>query len=224
MTSTSAIDHVRHLLRDRQVKDGARGTIEEVLCLDVSLLEERGAIQDQLATAETEQTAARAALQETAEKAAPKPGKKRLGDPAPVVDDAPEVPLEDGPEVVELRAKLADVDERIRNASIRLKFRSIGSNGYQEIVNRHPDSDDNSEARAAFLNDVIGSSLASVSTLAGDELDGLTWDEIVQTDDEDNEGPLGYGEWESLALRVTGLNRRKVDVPFSLRSSSKTPD
>ncbi len=206
------IDHVRSLLRDRNVKAGARGTIEETVALDVALVEEYNALEAEVEALDQRLRTGRTDEQPT------KPAKKRLSDAPPTAADPT-----GNPELDDLRQQLTDKGAEVRASSLKLVFRSLGSTAYQRIVNRHPEADDNSEARAAFLNDVLRSSLHQVSTLDGDQLDGLGWDEVYQPDGEDGDGPLSYGEWESLASRVAALNRRKVDLPFSLRSSGPTP-
>lgn len=196
----SSIDHVRALLRDRQVKAGARGTDEVVVCLDTELVTQH---QDLLA-----QLAALEANEGEDEQDETRPQRRRLGDRSP----DPDTSSEDSGAVATLKAQIAEVEDSIRAACLRLVFVSLGSTGYQAVLNRHPSTDDGPEERAAWMNDLTSATLKEV--WSGDERVDVTWDEIRPA--------LTYGEWDSTVLRAWTLNRQKVDAPFSLRSSGTT--
>lgn len=180
------LEDVRARLKDRQTKDGALGTDEVTVCLDLALIGELEQLQADLADAVAAAPAAT-------------PGKARLA-PASA---------EDSPEVAELRGQVEAKEQEVKAASLRLVFRSIGSSRYQEILNAHPDNQ-TEEGYADFLDALTDACLHEVWD--GDErVKGLEWDEIRPE--------LNYGEWDVTTTKVLALNRRKVNLPFSLRSS-----
>lgn len=186
----ATIDEVRARLKDRQTKAGALGSAETTVCLDLELVAELEELQSELANTRSLE---------------PEQGRPRHS--GPTGKSKPD------PAVSELEQRLADKEQEVRDASLRLVFRSIGSSRYQELVNGHPDADESSESHADFLNALADECLAEVWA-AKERVTGLDWDEI-------REG-ISFGEWDEATVKVLALNRRKVDVPFSLRSSSKT--
>ncbi|GAA1436295.1 hypothetical protein GCM10009616_35730 [Microlunatus lacustris] len=179
------LEDVRARLKDRQVKDGALGTTDTTVCLDLTLIEELEELQTQLA-----------ATRITVEPA----GKARLGGTAAAKQEGDST-------VADLEAKLAAKEQEVRDASLRLVFRSVGSSRYQELLNSTPDTESN-EGRSDFFNELASACLAEVWQ-GKDRITGLEWDEIYPV--------LSFGEWDDTTAKVYALNRRKVDVPFSLR-------
>lgn len=207
---TNTIEHVRALLADRQNSSSSSGSDTVTVCLDVRLLEQLEALEAELIVLQAQTaTDEPEPAQET-----PRARKRRLSDPPPEPEPDPEpVDVEDAPEVVEQKTLIAAKQDEIRAVSLSLVFRAVGSTGYQAVLNRHPKRDDDSAKNAAFFDDLANICLDEVSTVAGEVLD-LGWREIRPA--------LSYGEWEQTTLRVLALNRVKVDVPFSLRSSVTT--
>ena len=204
---TNNIDRVRALLRDRQNNSGSSGSDTVTVCLDIRLVEQLEKLEADLIVLQ-----AQAAPDELdAEEEAPR-RRRRLSDPPPAPEADP-VEVEDTPEVLEQKALIAALEDEIRAASLSLVFRAVGSTGYQAVLNRHPKRDEDSAKNAAFFDDLAKICLDEVSTLRGEVLD-LDWRDIRPA--------LSYGEWEQTTLRVLALNRVKVDVPFSLRSSAAT--
>lgn len=187
------LEDVRARLKDRQVKDGALGTTDTIVCLDLALIEELERLQQDLASAQSAP-------------AEPSTGKVRLSGPAPA-ESKP------NPAVAELETKLAEKEQEVRDASLRLVFRSVSSSRYQELINANPDLEGN-EGRADFFNDLASACLME-AWQGKERITGLEWDEI--------RAELSFGEWDEATSKVYALNRRKVDVPFSLRPSRPTP-
>lgn len=187
------IESVRARLRDRQVKEGARGTDEITVCLDVELV------------AELERLNADLAMEDRVDVEV---GKRRLG--------SPPAESEDSETATALKARIAEVEQEIRQSQLRLVFRSISSTDYQRILNGNPEANEQGEAQAAFFDALAAECLwqAWETDESGESLVDVTWAEIRPA--------LSYGEWESATLKVIALNRRKVDIPFSLRSTGKT--
>lgn len=189
------LEDVRARLRDRQLKDGARGTDEVWICLDVELAAELETLQSELQLAQRQ------------EQEQPV-GKPRLGGrPAAADGSGPD------PAITDLEQRIEAKEHEVRSASLRLVFRSISSTMYQQVLNAHPDQDE-TEGQADFFNALCEECLREVWDVSG-RVEGLGWSEIA--------AELSYGEWEQTALRVLALNRRKVDVPFSLRPSKQKP-
>jgi hypothetical protein len=172
---------LRARLRDRQKKAGALGTTETTLCLDLSLLDDLGALKEQ-----------------RAEEWAPE-GRVRLGAKAA--------------ETAELDALIEAKEAEIKAASIRVVFQAMSSSKYQEVLNAYPTANEDGEAYAAFLNAIASGSLFEVWE-NGQKIPDVTWDDI-------REG-ASYGEWDLATTKVLALNRRTVDLPFSLKPSKAT--
>ena len=207
---TNSIEHVRALLADRQNQSGSSGSDTITVCLDIRLVEQLEQLEADLIVLQAQDVPD----EPEPEADPPRPRKRRLSDPAPEPEPDPEpVDVDDSPQVVEQKSLIAAKEDEIRAASLSLLFRAAGSTGYQAVLNRHPKRDDDSAKNAAFFDDLAKVCLDEVSTLTGEVLD-LGWREIRPA--------LSYGEWEQATLRVLALNRVKVDVPFSLRSSAAT--
>jgi hypothetical protein len=81
---------------------------------------------------------------------------------------------------------------------------------YQEILNNHQDVDGKDEAAfGEFANEVVEKCYHQC--WSGDQKVDLPWPELREA--------ITYGEYTPIALQVLALNRRKVDVPFSLKPS-----
>lgn len=171
---------LRARLKDRQVKEGALGSTEVSICLDVSLLSELADLESTRRTF-----------------VANRPASESLaGSP---VDAA--TPYDD-----EIEAK----KQEIREASLLIVFRALSSVKYQEIVNGFEDPDE--EERVPFLRALVAASFREVWN-DGEKVD-LGWDEIAPE--------IGFGEFDDIATKVFVLNKRRQDVPFSLRPSKAT--
>jgi len=183
------LEDIRARLRGRQVKEGALGTVEVAVCLDVQLVHDLEDLETELILVQ--------------DQAKPQQqGKARLGSPGQT---------DDAPEVAEVKTAVEAKKAEIRAASIRVVFRSLSSTRYQDLLNAHPEANERGQDQADFFNAIAAAGLYQV--WSGDErVEGLTWDEIREQ--------LSYGEWESITFSVLGLNRGKVDVPFSLKPSS----
>lgn len=113
----------------------------------------------------------------------------------------------------DLDGQIAAKEDEIRAASIRVVFRALSSSKYQELLNAHPEANDTSPAFADFLNAVAEVSLHEVWQ-GNEKVNDVTWDDL-------REG-CSYGEWDIATTKVLALNRRAVDVPFSLKPSKAT--
>jgi hypothetical protein len=106
---------LRAKLKDRQVKDGALGTVEESLCLDVSLLRDLDELESERDDVDTEP----------------------VGDPGTMVGSRKA-------DLTELDEKIEAKKAEIRANSIVVRFRSLASGKYEAIVNSfdEPDKED----------------------------------------------------------------------------------
>ena len=118
---------IRARLKDRQVKEGALGTAEASICLDLSLLTD-------LAELEREHTTY------LATRPKPDPDSLAAGAPAPDVTPVDEA----------IEAK----KQEIREASLRVVFAALSSKRYQEVVNvfEDPDGDDRYDFMSALCS------------------------------------------------------------------------
>lgn len=182
----SDLADLRSRLRDRQVKEGALGTAETLICLDLSLIADLEDLNKELADAPQ-----------------PEPeGKPRLG-AATAGDSAA---------TKKLKAAIEAKEDEIRAASVTVRFRALGSTQYQQVLAEHPNAND--DGFSDFLNDLCAKCLFEVVDSDGTKHTGITWEEI-------QEG-ASYGEWDEATTKVLALNRRRVDVPFSLKPSKKS--
>lgn len=185
----SSLDRIRGLLKDRQVKPGALGTTKLSVCLDVSLVDDLRELESDLEAAEAARNIAAAA--------APK-NDLRGGQTAPTTL-TPELDAEIAQHQAAVEAKKSE----IRAASITVKFRSLGSDRYHQVVSSYdePDGTDRQE-----LLDALCSECLYEVTSDGEKID-LSWEEIRPN--------LSPGERQDANDKILILNKRRVDVPFS---------
>lgn len=142
---------LRARLKDRQVKDGALGTAEASICLDLALV-------DQLAELEAERDRIIASY--------PRGDSASLAGAA-----APE------PDTSEIDARIEAKKAEVRAVSLTLVFRAVSSVRYQEILNQF---DDPEEERVAFMDALAGACLHEVWS-DGERVEGFTWDEFRES-------------------------------------------
>lgn len=146
---------LRARLKDRQVKEGALGTVELAVCLDQSAV---------LALHEAEGDLRRASAESAL-----------IGDPNSLAGaTSTEV------DTSEQQAKVDAAHAAVEESTIWLKFRGISSVRYQELVNQYEDPE---AARAEFMNDLCEACL--VEAWNGDDqvagpgvVNGITWSEV----------------------------------------------
>jgi hypothetical protein len=183
---------LRARLKDRQVKEGALGTVEVSVCLDQGLVVE-------LREAEARQRIVAGST-------------TTVGDPESLAG-VQSIPADTSEVDAEVEAKRAEV----RESTVWLKFRALSSVRFQEIVNGFEDPDGSD--RADFMNELCDASL--VEAWSGDDqvagpgvVDPLRWEEIYSQ--------LTAGEWSPRVQQVLELNTRVYDAPFSRKPSSAT--
>ena len=137
----SDIERLRGLLRDRQVKEGARGTAFSEVHLDTTLIDDLIALKVE-----------RQAIID----ATPK-GDGRLS-------AAPE------PDTADVDERIAAKEDEIRATTVRLDFTSISSVQYQEIVNQYPDVDEKEAERAKFLDALVDACLTKITIGTSDPI------------------------------------------------------
>ena len=191
------ITDLRAQLRDRQQKDQL-GRESYYICLDPDLVRDRAEVKADLDD-----------MQEEIDEA--KKQKRvdgRLGTPAPRKDRQAEATA--------LQKRLDELEQQIKQATIRLEFRALTAIRYNALVSEHPDADDstNREAVDAFCDALAGQCFKGCYRGDTDAKEEISLSEI-------REG-LTFGEWEPVQYLVLGLNKRKVDVPFSRRRSAAT--
>lgn len=125
--------------------------------------------------------------------------------PAPLAGRPP------GPDTSDVDARIETLKQQIRAASVRVVFKALSSVKYQEIINNHPDAPNSGDEAAfgAFAGEVA--ERCYYQCWSEDQKVDLPWSELREA--------LTYGEYGPILLQVLALNRRKVDVPFSLRPS-----
>lgn len=190
------ITDLRAQLRDRQKKEQL-GRESYYICLDPDLVREQ-------AEAKAELDELQGAIDET-KKQTRVDGRLGSG------------PRDDRrPELGEIQKRIDALDEQIRQATIRLEFRALTAIRYNALVSEHPDSNDSTNADAvdAFCDALAEQCFKGCYRGDSDAKEDIGLSEI-------REG-LTFGEWEPVQYLVLGLNRRKVDVPFSRRRSAAT--
>jgi hypothetical protein len=148
------ITALRARLKDRQVKDGALGTAETSVCLDLELLNEFTELEE-----ERDRIVASAAFSGDKDSLAGVRGKADTTD----ID-------------AQIEAKKAEIEQ----SSLTLVFRAVSSVRYQAILNTFDDPD---ESRAEFMNALCEACLQDVwsdgDKVGGEGIaDGLTWGDI----------------------------------------------
>lgn len=182
------ISELRTLIRDRQQKEKL-GTITHEVCLDPDLVVE---YHDLIGERDEEA--------EEAEEA------KRNRVPS-----APHTAR-----VAELDKIIADLLDKIKRSTMRLKFRSLTAARFNEIASEHPNrGGGDAEAFNAWVNDVLDASF-----LACYQGDSEQKEEIASFGE--IRPALSAGEYDLVGAKVLELNRRSVDVPKSSKRSGKT--
>jgi hypothetical protein len=170
---------LRAKLKDRQVKEGALGTVDVEICLDLELLADLASLEserDDMAPPDTSGSLAGSAK----------------------------------PDLSELDEKIEAKKQEIRDNSISVKFRSLASGKYEAIVNSFEDPD--KEDQKEFFDSLTSACFVEAS--CDGEATDLTWDEIQPN--------MSFGELDETRTKVFVLNRRRQDIPFSLKPSGKT--
>ena len=185
----SSLERIRGLLKDRQVKPGALGTTSMSVCLDVSLVDDLKAAEERLEDAESTRDAAKAQT-DTRDLRGGQTVPETL---TPGLDA----------EIETLAAEVAEKKAAVRQASITVKFRSLGSDRYSTVVGSYDDPD--GKDRQDLLDALCSECLYEV-TCDGEKVD-VSWEEV--------KGSLSPGEREESNIKILSLNRRRVDVPLS---------
>jgi hypothetical protein len=146
---------LRARLKDRQVKEGALGTAETSICLDLELLNEF-----------TELEAERVSIVNEV---------RFTGDPGSMAGA-----VKKNPDTTDVDAKIEAKKAEIEQSSLTLVFRAIASVRYQEILNSFDDPD---ESRSDFMNALCDACLHEVwsdgEKVGGEGVtDGLGWADI----------------------------------------------
>lgn len=187
------IASLRKQLQARQTTAGALGTDDFEFCLDVAALKELQELGDEPQDQPEPSEAA---------------GKARLGrGKAAAGEDDVHNPEQD---------RIAELEERVKAATVRVVFRALPAPQYQAIVNQFPTAEQEPAQMDAFLDAVASDSLHQVWQ-AGEQLPGLLeWSEL--------KAAMGYGEWDMATTKAFSLNRRALDVdtPFSRQRSGRT--
>lgn len=111
-------------------------------------------------------------------------------------------------DTTDLDAQIEAARKAVSDASVRVLFRALSSVRYQSILNEHPDAEE--EGIEPFLVDLVAACFFEVRGADNAKID-ISWEEL--------RAGITYGEWEPISVAVLAMNRRKVDVPFSLKSS-----
>jgi hypothetical protein len=172
---------LRAKLKDRQVKEGALGTVEVEICLDLELLADLASLESERETMLD----------------------NRVGDPHSLAGQA--IPTD-----TVLDEKIEAKKQEIRDNSISVKFRSLASGKYEAIVNSFEDPD--KEDQKEFFDSLTSACFVDAS--CDGEATDLTWDEIQPN--------MSFGELDETRTKVFVLNRRRQDIPFSLKPSGRT--
>lgn len=188
------ITDLRALLRDRQKKEQL-GRESYYICLNPDLVRDHAEAKAELEDLQDEIDEAK--KQKRAD--------GRLGS-KPAADQQAEL--------AEKQKQVDDLNEQIRQATIRLEFRALTATRYNALLSEHPDASDpsNSEAVTAFCTALADACFKGC--YRGDT------DEKVDISLADVRESLTFGEWEPIQWLVLGLNKRKVDVPFSRKRSA----
>lgn len=194
------IGALRAKLQDRLVKDGALGSIESTICLDLTLTDALDDAKADLIEAQRVRDSDIPIVR----------GQKRLGDgPLP----EPAEPKDDL-DVTAAEKAVTTAEKAVQDNSLTLKFRAIGSSKYQDVQNPFAGLLNTSEGFANFLNALCEECLTDVVDGDGDHHKDITWEELRDQ--------ASRGEWDEITDRVFALNQRRVDVPFSPKPSKKT--
>lgn len=190
------ITDLRALLRDRQKKEQL-GRESYYICLNPDLVRDHAEAKDELDDLAEEIEAAKKQKRTDG----------RLGS-KPAADRQAELD--------ELQKRVDDLNEQIRQATIRLEFRALTAARYNALVAEHPDASDpsNTDAVNTFCDALAVQCFKGCYRGDTDEKEDISLDELRES--------LTFGEWEPIQYLVLGLNKRKVDVPFSRKRSAVT--
>jgi len=137
---------------------------------------------------------------------------KSHGQLYPKDDERLSGPVELPLDTTDIDGRVSEAQSLVRQTTVVCVFRALSSVRYQALLNEHPDAQQN-EGMEQFLSDLADACFVECRMLDGDKVD-LPWTEVREA--------ITYGEWEPISIQVLAINRRKVDVPFSLKPSKKT--
>lgn len=114
------------------------------------------------------------------------------------------------PDYTDIDARIESLKQEVRESIVQVRFIALSSVRYQGVVNAFEDPDD--KDKSEFFGELVAQSFHEVWS-EGEKVD-LSWDEVLPA--------TLFGEYDDICLNVFALNRRRQDIPFSLRPSGKT--
>ena len=190
---------LRALLRDRK-KTGRNRNVAVDFCLNLDLLDELADLRAERESAERPFLARMKAARDEREDS--------LAGPA----DTSGIEAERDEALAELDQQIADKKKEIREASVTIHFRAVGSR-FDQLANE-TQADESNENRLAFMDLLLAESFVKI-TQDGEPTD-LTWADIAGAD-------LTQGDLDPIRAKVYAANKVSADIPFSLKRSGKTP-
>lgn len=113
------------------------------------------------------------------------------------------------------RGRIEEIEAQVRADSVKFRFQALGRRALQKLIDAHPPRQGkNRDQMVGFNQDTATDELVR-KCLVEPALSDQAITELI-------EDQLTDGQYEELANTVWQLNRRSVDVPFSLNGSAGT--
>ena len=139
-------------------------------------------------------------------------------------DEEPRERITSGGEARRLGDELRALEERIRAATVNVRLRSLGKDGWNDLVDKHPARPgEETDEKLGYNADTFFDELVSLSMVAMAPLNNP--DSAVDLTDEDRVMLLGVvtrDKFDELTRTALSLNIRRVDIPFSSAASKRT--
>lgn len=122
----------------------------------------------------------------------------------------------EAPEVTALRDELNAITEKMRAATLTLRFRAVSKERFDLIIVAHPPRDDNKDDQAAgFDQDGVNEAMIKACCVEP-ELTAERWEKL--------RGAITSQQYNELIGAINQLNFAPVDIPFLFAASAKPSD
>lgn len=137
------------------------------------------------------------------------------------VNGGPDTASLEGSPRLQIERRIEALRQEMPDASIEFRFRALPRSVYSALLKEHPPRDGDKLDQANGINlDTFFEAVVRACCVAP-ELDEADWLDLLGDDTDEHPGVLSSGQFDVVAMAAWGVNRRDVDVPFSLADSQR---
>jgi hypothetical protein len=143
-------------------------------------------------------------------------------------NEAPRERLTDGSEAPRLADRLRGLEARLRAATVSVRVRALGKDGWNELIARHPmRAGDETDEKLGYNGDTFFDELVPLSMVSMAPVDQVedpsAWVDLTDEDRALLVKAMGREKFDEVAGTALSVNIRKVSIPFSSAASTPTP-